>query len=186
MSVLFAISWKIHTMDHTKEMANGSEHEDDYVNKILFGAGATLAMACLKRLLVMVFVEQWRSRVFLILNLVLLAIFFTSVHSSSSENRESSCDERKIQEKKRKKQCVWSEEAETQGECEQIGTRDEDEDEDKDKDKNELEHVKVDSEDQQLSKEELNERVEAFIAMFRQHLVSDARKSRSKPFPLKA
>uniref|UniRef100_A0A2C9U711 Uncharacterized protein n=1 Tax=Manihot esculenta TaxID=3983 RepID=A0A2C9U711_MANES len=75
----------------------------------VFAVGATLALACLKSILVMFFVKQWPARVFLILNIVLLAIFFTSIRSSSSENQETRCNaELNIHERKRRKQCGWS------------------------------------------------------------------------------
>ncbi|KAJ9135217.1 hypothetical protein P3X46_032425 [Hevea brasiliensis] len=164
-------------MDHMEESespTNGRELEDDYMHKFLFAAGATLAMACLKIILVMLFVKQWRTRVFLILNIIVLAIFFTSIHSSSSENQQTIGNaEMNIQGKKRRKQCSWSAKAtKAHKECQEMSNRKRDADE--------VKHaIIIDSEPQKLSKEELNERVEAFIAMFRQHLVSDARKGRN-------
>ncbi|KAG8635085.1 uncharacterized protein LOC110605668 [Manihot esculenta] len=165
------------SMDHVEENespSNGRAHEDDYTQKFVFAVGATLAMACLKSILVMFFVKQWPARVFLILNIVLLAIFFTSLRSSSSENQETRCNaEVNIQENKRRKQCGWSATAKANSECQEMGKRE--------RVAEEIEQaIRVESEDQKLSKEELNERVEAFIAMFRQHLVSDARNCRSQ------
>ncbi|XP_002517427.2 uncharacterized protein LOC8280609 isoform X1 [Ricinus communis] len=155
---------------------NGREHGDEYIHKTFIAAGTTLAMACLKRILVMFFVEQWRTRVFLILNLVLLTILFTSIRSSSSENDQESKDtpEMKTQENKKRNECGLSTKDKPHQESHKLCKRT------KDAHEVEQEHIKVDIEAQKLSQEELNERAEAFIAMFRQHLVSDARKSRNQ------
>ncbi|KAG8635142.1 uncharacterized protein LOC122722261 [Manihot esculenta] len=155
------------------ESPDSRVHEDDYTQKFVFAVVATVAMTCLKSILVMLFVKQWRA--LLILNIVLLAIFFTSIRSSSSENQETRGNaEVNIQEQKRRKHCGWSAKAKAHKECNQEMS----------KRKRDAEEVKqtnrVDSEHQKLSKEELNERVEAFIAMFRQHLVSDARNCRNQ------
>lgn len=170
-------------MDYKKKESegakNGGENEDEYVHTILFAAGTALTMACLKRVMMLFFVEQWRMRVFLVLNLVLLAILFSSIRSTSStENQDSNANvEVKIDEKKkRRKQCGWCPKFEACKECHKLS---------KVNDANEVkqEEFEVDNEPPKLSKEELNERVEAFIAMFRQHLVSDARKGRNKFHP---
>ncbi|XP_050221773.1 uncharacterized protein LOC126671968 [Mercurialis annua] len=157
-------------MDYKKVVVESErEHdEDEYMHKILIAAATTLAMACLKRILVLCFIEQWRSRVFLVLNLLLFAIVFTSGNIRSTRNVQENSDKSqvKIQEiKKPRKECqklskIRAKEA--HGDVEQP------------------KNIEVDCEEQNklLSKEELNERVEAFIVMFRQHLVSDARNSR--------
>ncbi|XP_020229637.1 uncharacterized protein LOC109810563 [Cajanus cajan] len=151
---------------------------EDSMHTIVFTAGTFLLMVCLKHFLV----EQWRAWVFLILNVILLAILFMSMRPS-----ESSVEEVKSENKEKKRPSGGSQENEEGKECymkqccstssknyvhveneiiEENDNHDEDEDEDE-----EEEHVQV------LSKEELNERVEAFITMFRQHLISDVKQA---------
>ncbi|KAF7819651.1 putative transmembrane protein [Senna tora] len=158
--------------------AKETEHEEDTIHTIVFTAGTVLLMVCLKRFLV----EQWRAWVFLILNLILLAILFMSMRPRSSANegiveevkndktkmkkRASECSQ-EIEERKKdccyKEQC-WTSEFQNEG------------------DEKEEEEVEVEEAVPRLSKEELNERVEAFITMFRQHLVSDARQAENFRF----
>ncbi|KAJ0098745.1 hypothetical protein Patl1_22052 [Pistacia atlantica] len=131
-------------------------------------------MACLKKAIMLILIEQWRLWVFLVLNLVLLAIFFTSVHSTSR-------DEQALESHgnvKSKKQCGGCENVEEMSdnkqECVEVLEAER-------LNENEQEGIVVEDdceEGPRLSKEELNERVEAFIATFRQHLILDARKGR--------
>ncbi|KAL2335587.1 hypothetical protein Fmac_016800 [Flemingia macrophylla] len=150
---------------------------EDSMHTIVFTAGTFLLMVCLKHFLV----EQWRAWVFLFLNVILLAILFMSMRPS-----ESSVEEVKGENKEKKRPSGGSQETEEGKECsikqccssissgntcvdvenEIIEGNDDDDDEDE-----EEEQVQV------LSKEELNERVEAFIAMFRQHLISDVKQA---------
>ncbi|KAL2528778.1 uncharacterized protein Fot_21379 [Forsythia ovata] len=103
-------------------------------------------------------VSRWRVWVFLSLNLLLLAILFTSTSQSQSPSNETVQEtqetaEKLIKNERKKKQYLYEP---------LISASDED-------------HV-VEKECNQLSNEELNRRVEAFIAMFRQqYLVSDAK-----------
>ncbi|GAB4825642.1 hypothetical protein Ancab_008516 [Ancistrocladus abbreviatus] len=115
-----------------------------------------LAMGC--RLL-----EEWRMWMFLLLNLVLLVILLTSVHFSSSsyelQNGEDDEIERKIKKQSRLEDdndaCVY---ASNECYCELV------------------KRMSVYGfEQEELERVELNQRVEAFIAMFRQHLVSNAK-----------
>ncbi|XP_021297727.1 uncharacterized protein LOC110426753 [Herrania umbratica] len=146
------------------------------VNTALFTAGLLLLMVCFKRDLPLFLVEQWRAWVFLVLNLVLLAIFFTSVNPiTSTQNPESKNNDEET--KKQSRHCKLSNEVEA---CKQDPVE-------SNKRSNEAEGklekeaaVEQNNELPKLSKEELNERVEAFIAMFRQHLAADARKGRDK------
>lgn len=156
--------------------------DDDIMNTVLFTAGAALLMACVKRAMITSLVEQyWRAWVFLALNLVLLAIVFTSLRSASNENQECNDDhaEMKIERNENKRHCTGSAQAEDH--CGHKVHR-------KKSDENEVDGVDDPDEDHageapmRLSKEELNERVETFIAMFRQHLASDAKKGRSQFF----
>ncbi|KAK2365763.1 hypothetical protein P8452_54549 [Trifolium repens] len=150
------------------------EFNEDSIQTIMFTLGTFLLMVCLKSFLV----EKWRSYVFLILNVILLAILFMSMKpnywSSRNLESESNVEDVKNDDKLKKSACGISQEIEENKKCYKkqcwtsastISTNhvhveneiDEEEDE----------HVEV------LSKEELNERVEAFIAMFRKHLISD-------------
>ncbi|KAG2714411.1 hypothetical protein I3843_03G028700 [Carya illinoinensis] len=166
---------------HKRVTEERDREDDDIMNTVLYTAGAALLMACVKRAMITCLVEQyWRAWVFLALNLVLLAIVFTSLRSASNENQECNDDqaEMKIERNKNERRCTGSAQAEDH--CGHKVHR-------KKSDESEVDGVDPD-EDQageapmRLSKEELNERVETFIAMFRQHLVSDAKKGRSQFF----
>ncbi|KAI4347647.1 hypothetical protein L6164_008439 [Bauhinia variegata] len=154
-----------------------TEHEDDSVQTIVFTAGTILVMLGLKRFLV----EQWRAWVFLVLNLILLAIFFMSMMPSCwimSTRREGNDQEGKVGKMKMKSSCGCprAEEGAEEEFCKEqyriidVNNEENEEEEEEDEDENE-------EEEEEVSKEELNERVEAFIAMFRQHLVSDAKQA---------
>ncbi|XP_059452196.1 uncharacterized protein LOC132182857 [Corylus avellana] len=166
------------------------EHEDDTINTVLFTAGAALLMACLKRAMITCLVEQWRAWVFLVLNLVLLAIFFTSIRSGAASNESQECNVddvglKKTERKMSGRQCTWPAaaaqveehkdschkmyEKRSLGNDEQPAERVEDD-------------VVAEANPIRLSKEELNKRAETFIAMFRQHLVTDAEKGRRQFF----
>ncbi|CAL0321769.1 unnamed protein product [Lupinus luteus] len=151
--------------------------EDNIHISIVFTACTFLLMLCLKHFLV----EQWRAWVFLVLNVILLAILFISMRQDfkgQSLESERNVEEVKGDKKLENNECC--QEIEEGKECykEQCWTStssttivhvhneiyEEEEDEEEEE---EEEHVPL------LSKEELNERVEAFITMFRQHLISD-------------
>ncbi|KAI4351543.1 hypothetical protein L6164_005900 [Bauhinia variegata] len=153
------------------------EHEEDSVQTIVFTAGTVLVMLGLKRFLV----EQWRAWVFLILNLILLAILFMSMRPSCWVMSQ----EGKIWKIKKKSASGCAQEAEAEAEAET----------EKEKECCKEQYSKIDEENEkeeeieeeeeeegEVSKEELNERVEAFITMFRQHLVSDAKQAESFRF----
>ncbi|GMH27031.1 hypothetical protein Nepgr_028874 [Nepenthes gracilis] len=133
-------------------------NQEDCLPCSIFGAAVTaLFMACL--------LGQWRAHVFLLLNVVLLAILVTSVY----------CTSRKIkrEETERKPKKPGRLECDNYSNAYDIGDR-----------SGELVRKRsdwveqVEGEAVELSKEELNLRAEAFIAMFKQHLVSDAKKGR--------
>ncbi|XP_062104775.1 uncharacterized protein LOC133816134 [Humulus lupulus] len=193
-------------MEKSERRESGSENkgtnkerdfEDDYYmhNIVLFTAGAAVLMACLKRAVVVFLLKEWRAWVFVVLNLVLLAILFTSSLSNSNDDKECSKNEsndnsgektknernKKIRRQRSKEQC-WPEQVvvtkrqesgyeecrKSVSRCDQSQTT---------SSRNEEAFCKEDEiEAPRLSKEELNERAEAFIMMFRQHLVLDARK----------
>lgn len=52
--------------------------KEDTLQAVWFAAGVAALMACLERAILVSFVEQWRLIAFLALNLLLLAILFTS------------------------------------------------------------------------------------------------------------
>ncbi|CAN4079311.1 unnamed protein product [Withania somnifera] len=152
--------------------------KQDKLQAVCFAAGMAAVMACLERAILVSFVEQWRLIAFLALNLLLLAILFTSttttpilqITQSTNTSTESKIEENMGKEcKKPLLPCVEeiSEEAITKDVKEEyitiINKREE-----------ELLDDSVD-EAQQISMEELNKRAEAFIARFRQHLISDAK-----------
>ncbi|KAJ7970922.1 ABC transporter F family member 4 [Quillaja saponaria] len=154
------------------------EHGDDTIQRIMFTAGTVLLIACLKRATVVFFFEQWRACVFLILNLILLAILFMSLSpglwSGNQESSDPFVKEVKIGKTKKEGQLRYSKaveggEEDYEEECRTSGVRIEKSQEEGEEEGEENEGGT------HLSKEELNERVEAFIAMFRQHLVSDAK-----------
>ncbi|KAB2613952.1 hypothetical protein D8674_036268 [Pyrus ussuriensis x Pyrus communis] len=161
--------------------------ESGRINTVLVTAGAAVLMACLKRFMLMVFLmEQWRAWVFLLLNLVLLAIVFTSISSGTSSigrecenknNGENNAEGFKSNEgvKRREYRCPSAPQI-----VERVKVCEDEMCKRSDSGGGESEHERVedDAEDEEvrkLSKEDLNEKVEAFIVMFRQHLVSDAR-----------
>lgn len=159
-----------HKMEKRRESGRVTEQREllqvqDYVmHMVLLTAGASVSV------LMVFLMEQWRAWVFIVLNLVLLAILFTSVSSTSSENQECNSGNGEVDrvpvkvERKETRQCRWPPaqvDQEVLKEC--------------DEEWFEVEDKMEEEEVPKLSKEALNERVEAFILMFRQHLVSDAR-----------
>ncbi|XP_058753836.1 uncharacterized protein LOC131627018 [Vicia villosa] len=159
------------------------EFKEDSIQTIMFTLGTFLVMICLKGFLV----EKWRSYVFIILNVILLAILYMSMNpnycSSRNLENESNVGDVKNDDKEKKRVCEISQEIEEDKECHKIQCWnstisstssihhvhhvDVENEIDENDEEEEDEHVEV------LSKEELNERVEAFIAMFRRHLISD-------------
>ncbi|KAI5341068.1 PREDICTED: ABC transporter F [Prunus dulcis] len=157
------------------------ELQEYIVHTVLFTAGAAVLMACLQRVILTVFLmEQWRAWVFLVLNLILLAILFTPISSTSNFDQNQQCSSNNsnaevvenIEPKNKRREyyrCPSSEQAvEDVKECDEEICK---------KRSTSVENEEEGFEDQteEVSKEALNERVEAFIVMFRQHLVSDAR-----------
>ncbi|KAH7851716.1 hypothetical protein Vadar_015690 [Vaccinium darrowii] len=143
--------------------------EDHHIQAVWFAAATLVVVACLKSAAVVSLVEQWRVWVFLTLNLLLLAILFTSTSTKASaildgidNDAQNKMNEREMGRKQCKKRMVASDEDGHGGGSWFLKVRKSGGDDDAAK-----------STSDQLSKEELNERVEAFIAMFRQQLVSD-------------
>ncbi|KAK9116989.1 hypothetical protein Sjap_015936 [Stephania japonica] len=151
-----------------KKMKNRLRNEE--IEAAVIAISIVILMAGVKHA-VMSMLQQWRALVFLLLNLVLLAILFTSIKHQpiNKEVLETVDDDKKI-EKKKKSKCKWYDPVEeialpseeslcSDDECFENGSCDE----------------------PCLSKEELNAKVEAFIVMFRQQLASDAQRRRSRP-----
>ena len=183
------------------EMKRDLSVEEENMCTSLLTAFVVLSMACLKHFYsVSYLIEKWRSLVFLLLNVVLLAVYFTSTRPISCETRDLKTRRgsrmRMVRRKTRKtrmveepacsgqdflvvepmeviKNCVVEETKRVCPEFEETV-------------KGCLLHKKEvesngeedDFEPGRLSNEELNERVEAFITTFRKHLVLDARRGR--------
>ncbi|KAL7094791.1 hypothetical protein ACP275_11G126700 [Erythranthe tilingii] len=171
--------------------------EDAQLQAVWFAAGTAALIACIERAVVVSLFAQWRVWAFLALNLLLLAILFTSSkpYKPSSNNQIDVAEDSKVLDMNTKNykeaekkvlieehfcsRPLVSDAGEIKNRVDESGGRK--------MPPAEIEKVNGgdDSEDhQQLSKEELNRRAEAFIAMFRQHLVSDAKgKSFDLQFP---
>ncbi|KAF8051415.1 hypothetical protein N665_1727s0002 [Sinapis alba] len=171
--------------------------EEENMCTSLLTAFVVLSMVCLKHFSsVSYLIEQWRSLVFLLLNVLLLAVYFTSSRPVSGETHQDFKTRRGgmlRKSKKAKKTRVVEEPAcsvvvepqevikncvveETKRVCPEETVKD-----------CLLHKSSVDSYEEEdefepgrLSNEELNERVEAFITTFRQHLVLDARRGRDR------
>ncbi|CAH9125255.1 unnamed protein product [Cuscuta epithymum] len=137
------------------------------VQAVWFAAGTAALMACLERAVVVSFVEQFRVLVFLALNLLLLAILFTSRHPNCSsppdfnqenDNVGGGCTE-EPKEKGKAAEAPREQDFAVAAEEEEVGGGGGDDGDD----------------DDEVDATELNERAEAFIAKFRQHLASDAK-----------
>lgn len=221
--LLILASHKIFLMDAEttwpKMMIMQEKKKDVQIQAMWFAAGTAAAMACLQRAVLVSVMEQWRMLVFLALNLLLLAILFTSTSTHNSNNTinstsstdggssisiESEVDE----EKKWKKQTglsvpsVSADPPPAEDERREDGSRSKDRRADSEllmcrsnkaenvapiiTNEREFHNLKNDEgeahpqdQDQELSMDELNRRAEAFIAMFRQHLLSDAKVANS-------
>ncbi|KFK33739.1 hypothetical protein AALP_AA5G053400 [Arabis alpina] len=176
------------------------KEEDENMCTALLTAVVVLTMACLKHCSsVSYLIEQWRSLVFLLLNVVLLAVYFTSTRPISSEAHDFKTRRLRMMRGKKKKKnkprmVVESEQdflvvepkevikncvlEETKRVCPEFNETV------KDclfnKKVVDFNGEEVEFEPGRLSNEELNERVEAFITTFRKHLVLDARRGRGK------
>ncbi|XP_059643160.1 uncharacterized protein LOC132285018 [Cornus florida] len=172
------LSSRFYVTNCTRVVTMAVNKKEDNLQAVWFAAGTAVLMACLKRATVVSLVEQWRVWVFLALNLLLLAILFTSTSSTNQPQESNYTNEEPntIERKKRRKQCMRFLLEDEQGSNSSmffkstgIITRTEKEVVEEDDDVKQI----------SLSKEELNEKAEAFIAMFRRHLISDA-KNRSR------
>lgn len=181
-------------------MEQGKRKEDEQqLHAVRFAAGVAVLMACLERAAVVSFYEHWRVWVFLTLNLLLLAILFTSNHTTCSSGgsigrsnnlqEEKYADDVKHKSEKEKilKQCSALEPANSSDDNMKM-RKSESTREERDGERGE-EEENVAKKSNGLSKEELNEKAEAFIAMFRQQylvphhseVAKNTRKNHQKP-----
>ncbi|KAL3624193.1 hypothetical protein CASFOL_033009 [Castilleja foliolosa] len=147
------------------------EKGEDQVKAVSFAAGMAACMACIQRAIAVSVFVHWCVWAFLTLNLLLLAILFISKSQKVPNDRE--CCGGVDTDFKEEKRREYGQRGSTDG-GENVKLRKSDVDPAVDDMKSEEEGVKKDDYDE-LSKEELNQRVDAFIAMFRKHLVSDAK-----------
>lgn len=148
----------------------GEEKGEDRLKAVSFAAGTVTFMACIERAVMVSVIVHWRVWAFLALNLLLLAILLTSKSQIPLEKIDGEdFANAKLLIKKKKTRHGCSRPLSTNGGGEMskqpkpasFFNNGEDD-------------GKIEDYDH-LSEEELNMRVEAFITMFRQHLVSDAK-----------
>ncbi|KAL2240468.1 uncharacterized protein LOC105177191 [Sesamum indicum] len=151
------------------------EKGEDRVKAVCFAAGTAALMACIERAVVVSVFMHWRVWAFLALNLLLLAILFTSKSQTPSDDiiQEDGANSEIKKKKSIRKDCARAS-VSTNGSGEMLKSDQRGEAVVCEKEIN-VEDDGKKEDNEQLSKEELNQRVEAFIAMFRQHLVSDAK-----------
>lgn len=155
------------------------EKGEDRLRAVSFAAGTAAFMACIERAVMVSVFVHWRVWAFLALNLLLLAILFTSKSQIplSQTHCKNGDDHAELKRSKRRirhysqQPVLTSAAAEVAPPPQEAAAA-------------EVEAVKCVEGDEieekledydQLSEEELNQRVEDFIAMFRQHLICDAK-----------
>ncbi|KAK4409899.1 Paired amphipathic helix protein Sin3-like 2 [Sesamum angolense] len=154
-------------------LSGNKMREYDQLQAVWFAAGMAAFIACIERAVVESLFTHWRVWAFLALNLLLLAILFTSKSQiPANEIDEETDGDLEFDSKKRirlQSRPVISVNDGSEnvkllnsGECPEY-------------ERSNVEDDGKEEAQEQLSKEELNQRVEAFITMFRQHLVSDAK-----------
>ncbi|KAI3452362.1 hypothetical protein Pfo_009027 [Paulownia fortunei] len=151
----------------------GGERGEDQLKAVSFAAGTAACMACIERAVMVSVFVHWRVWAFLALNLLLLAILFTSKSRlpSNEIDGEDGANDSELKRKKRRQECSQLVSTNGGGEMPKLPECGDGVEHEM---KKAGDYGKKEDYDQ-LSKEELNQRVEAFIAMFRQHLVSDAK-----------
>ncbi|CAL1357874.1 unnamed protein product [Linum trigynum] len=157
---------------YDREVTTEMEQEEKWAHLIVYVAagGTTVALACANKLGAMLLItERWRVQVFLLLNFLLLAIFLTSLRSASPASVPP-------QPRQQKQSCSGRSESEpcSESRVAEIRATEKKESSGVVKEKVENELSEGGDEEEKLTKEELNERAEAFIAKFREHLVRDA------------
>lgn len=152
---------------------------NDQLQAVLFAAGTAVVFACLERAVVVSIFKQWHMWVFLALNLLLIAILFTSTHPP----RNSSNPPSKSQETDGTSKTEPPAPAAEANHHEDVFDDGEDELKLSNEEREECNFEEEEDEKSSslLSNDELNERVEAFISRFRQqYLVSDVKISRTR------
>ncbi|KAK9067254.1 hypothetical protein SSX86_014580 [Deinandra increscens subsp. villosa] len=153
---------------------------NDQLQAVWFAAGVAVVLACVERAVVVSIFKHWHMWVFLALNLLLIAILFTSTHPPrTGSNPVQKSDTPQETDKKqppapvnRREDTVVEDGVNvvnpSSKEREEIYFEENEDNEEEEKSSG------------LLSNEELNEKVEAFISRFRQqYLVSDVKISRS-------
>ncbi|KAI3670025.1 hypothetical protein L6452_41601 [Arctium lappa] len=165
-------------------MDNNNKSKKDQLQAVRFAASIAIVIACLERAAVLSIFKQWHMWVFLTLNLLLIAILFTSTNpppkSDSGQDSDGNTKSRSpetspaVAENNRREDNVL--ENVVNGE----DVRFEEEEEEDGGGGGGGGDGKLSS-PAVLSNEELNEKVEAFISRFRQeYLVSDVKIVRSR------
>lgn len=145
----------------------------DQLQAVWFAAGMAVVIACLERAVVVSIFKQWHMWVFLALNLLLIAILFTSTYpprnTSNPPPKSHSGQETKTHAPVHVSQApVHAPPSTVENDRVNEGEESGDDEDDVDDDNDEKSLV--------LSNDELNEKVEAFISRFRQqYLVSDVK-----------
>ncbi|KAK2967859.1 hypothetical protein RJ640_029853 [Escallonia rubra] len=164
------------------------KRREDHLHAVGFAAGMAALMACLECAAVVSIVEKWRVRVFLALNLLLLAILFTSSTTTTStkpsppnevvgdveENTSSNVKSKIIVKRRKCTPLVAADNESGLGDASSLLSFKRADEKDREIEENDEDEGGIASGKSSLmSKEELNERAEAFIAKFRQqYLVS--------------
>ncbi|KZV17229.1 hypothetical protein F511_20760 [Dorcoceras hygrometricum] len=145
---------------------------DDQIKAVWFAAGTAALMACIGRATVVSLFAHWRVWAFLALNLLLLAILFTSKShdpypSRTSTDTQDGNADRELEKKKTMQLSQPDVRADVVAHRQYVQNKTESKREGDGKFQEEARF--------ELSKEELNQRAENFIAMFRQHLVTESK-----------
>ncbi|CAI9283251.1 unnamed protein product [Lactuca saligna] len=144
---------------------------------VLFTAGTAVVFACLERAVVVSIFKQWHMWVFLALNLLLIAILFTSTHPPQNSSNPPSKSQETNGTRKTEPPPLPAE----ANHHEDIFDEDEDELKLSNEESEESNFEEEEKSSSLFSNDELNERVEAFISRFRQqYLVSDVKISRTR------
>lgn len=167
------------------------KQDEQQLHAVRFAAGAAVLMACLERATLVSFFEQWRVFVFIALNLLLLAILFTSsnYHTQPSITNEvvstdAQGEKTGTEDEAPMLQCSTLEKTKYQDVTKMLKSESKTETVNEKCKFDEGEEIEDEDDNNKasgLSKEELNEKVEAFITMFRQkYLVSEQPKIRRR------
>lgn len=158
------------------KMLTGEKGEEDRLRAVSFAAGTAAFMACIERAVMVSVFVHWRVWAFLALNLLLLAILFTSKSQIPlSQTQCKNGDDHAEVKRSKKRIRHYSQQPVSTIAAEEVAPPPPAaaaEEAVKCLEGDEIEGKLEDYD--QLSEEELKQRVEDFIAMFRQHLICDA------------